>query len=884
MATEDDGLIHAAKRCQLLSRVKSTVDGLLANHSTNVWSVYGGLSRLTEDIENILQHGLKNQQSLFGDHTDYTIFIKKIQPDKSPHTIQKSPTDPSDKGRLWIENALLDHCLSIYLQKLVGNKPHLKSCYQDYAFLRSNSHFQALCTCLQAIEKSDPSLLTEVNQTLLDKCQYIEEWLTANEDVNQGAKTELPRKPLGMHESSFLKDNLNIAYSDSGGSEREEFESIATQCKNGKKSDNDSSDTEDELDFSTENNGKDLSSSPQIVNNEFMNIQELKLARERLKLQGFKAVQPKRKISQVTLAQAALSVVLEKEERSPSPSQWFDAEGFLNTKRSTSLNNVHSSENFTGILQSQKSSTLPDTRTKRKSVCQEDLVDGTVCIGEPSSRVLSEFEIKKAIGHNRSKSDQIGLNKMRKIQVESMEELPNERLRSNSDSNSEESVVRLSSSLPSNSVSFYYNDPLYPSQEEQSLATKLASEDLSSCEMDKENAHFSISEALIEAIEQMKCDEIIGSDDDDEYDEDEEIQQLKQEIERRKIEKKQEKLRQQPAFSDDTGTSGQDSLASGPSTTSASSKSSCYPETDDSDAEWEELPRRDEHVPDLAQFSSSETTLVSESDLSNKSGLKVDSIEFSTSPPLSAEAVAKSLLQKFANKKHPAASELQWLVSENDVPQSLLPLPQTYAVAPDDVLSDHEESGKIKQKTSARCRMRGNMEWAPPRQQVIFHVHPSKKRKVLMEQQNYRCAGCGMRVDPDYMKRFRYCNYLGKYFCSSCHQNEPMVIPARIVRRWDFRKYEVSKFAKDLLNNIHYDPLFNIKDLNSALYQRVRALAEVQTLRKQLYFFRTFAQTCRKATELRQDLARIPDHIFTEEHLFSVEDLLQVKSGEMVIL
>ncbi|EDO46085.1 predicted protein, partial [Nematostella vectensis] len=252
-------------------------------------------------------------------------------------------------------------------------------------------------------------------------------------------------------------------------------------------------------------------------------------------------------------------------------------------------------------------------------------------------------------------------------------------------------------------------------------------------------------------------------------------------------------------------------------------------------------------------------------------------IEFSTSPPLSAEAVAKSLLQKFANKKHPAASELQWLVSENDVPQSLLPLPQTYAVAPDDVLYYFFA-------VCFQCRMRGNMEWAPPRQQVIFHVHPSKKRKVLMEQQNYRCAGCGMRVDPDYMKRFRYCNYLGKYFCSSCHQNEPMVIPARIVRRWDFRKYEVSKFAKDLLNNIHYDPLFNIKDLNSALYQRVRALAEVQTLRKQLYFFRTFAQTCRKATELRQDLARIPDHIFTEEHLFSVEDLLQVKSGEMVML
>lgn len=101
----------------------------------------------------------------------------------------------------------------------------------------------------------------------------------------------------------------------------------------------------------------------------------------------------------------------------------------------------------------------------------------------------------------------------------------------------------------------------------------------------------------------------------------------------------------------------------------------------------------------LIGLSGSETTLVPESQ-DQVDHLTTPSIEASTSPPLSAEAVAKSLLKKFANKKHPAASELQWLVSEDDVPQSLLPLPQGFSVAPDDV-REQDDAPAIQRRTSA---------------------------------------------------------------------------------------------------------------------------------------------------------------------------------------
>ena len=49
------------------------------------------------------------------------------------------------------------------------------------------------------------------------------------------------------------------------------------------------------------------------------------------------------------------------------------------------------------------------------------------------------------------------------------------------------------------------------------------------------------------------------------------------------------------------------------------------------------------------------------------------------------------------------ASELEWMVSEEECSQALLPMPDSIAVAPDEV-----EKG-------IATRIRGNLEWAPPR-------------------------------------------------------------------------------------------------------------------------------------------------------------------------
>ena len=49
----------------------------------------------------------------------------------------------------------------------------------------------------------------------------------------------------------------------------------------------------------------------------------------------------------------------------------------------------------------------------------------------------------------------------------------------------------------------------------------------------------------------------------------------------------------------------------------------------------------------------------------------------------------------------------------------LLPIPDSLPISPDD--GEHADIYKL------RIRVRGNLEWAPPRPQIIFNIHPAPK-------------------------------------------------------------------------------------------------------------------------------------------------------------
>ncbi|CAF4258210.1 unnamed protein product, partial [Rotaria sordida] len=109
-------------------------------------------------------------------------------------------------------------------------------------------------------------------------------------------------------------------------------------------------------------------------------------------------------------------------------------------------------------------------------------------------------------------------------------------------------------------------------------------------------------------------------------------------------------------------------------------------------------------------------------------------------------------------------------------------------------------------------------------------------------------------------------------------------LPSYIITKWDFsNKHSVSNFAFDYLNRIYTEAIFNINGLNPKLFQKSNKLKLMNELRCTLYFLRRYILTCRFAEEngCQQSLQTLPSYIYEHPYIYSLEDLVKTKLGEL---
>ncbi|KAF4109101.1 protein associated with UVRAG as autophagy enhancer isoform X2 [Onychostoma macrolepis] len=237
----------------------------------------------------------------------------------------------------------------------------------------------------------------------------------------------------------------------------------------------------------------------------------------------------------------------------------------------------------------------------------------------------------------------------------------------------------------------------------------------------------------------------------------------------------------------------------------------------------------------------------------------------------SAEDLAHHLVSEFRKQWFP--SEL--LQNPDNLNSALQEMRMvSVSVVADDRISLTEE---IVQKT----RMRGTLTWAPPRFQIIFCVQPTHKRSDVIASQHFLCAGCGTKIEPRYMKKLRYCDYLGRYFCDGCHGGLESVIPGRVLNNWDFARYPVCHFSRQLLDSIWQQPLFKLTKVAKNLYSQAKELQRFRELQEQLISMKKLLSTCRLSAGVLDEFEQLPAHLMQELHLFSMHDLIRVKKGQL---
>ncbi|XP_029070168.1 run domain Beclin-1-interacting and cysteine-rich domain-containing protein isoform X3 [Monodon monoceros] len=836
---------------QLLGNLKTTVEGLVSANSPNVWSKYGGLERLCRDMQSILYHGLIHDQ-VYCRQTDYWQFVKDIRW-LSPHSalhVEKfinlqengqSSTDGMSERAVaeqWLQHSLQCHCLSAQLRPLLGDRQYIRKFYTDTAFLLSDSHVTAMLQCLEAVEQNNPRLLAQIDASMFARKHESPLLVTKSQSLTAlPGSTYTPSTSYAQHSYFGSFSSLHQSIPHHGSERRSTSFSLCGPCQKPQESRGHVSPAED-----------------QTVQAPLLPISALA---------GDSPSTPN-EMSSSTLTSPLEAPWVSSQNDSPSDASEGpeylaignqDPRGRTASCQSHSSNAESNSSNLFSSSSSQKpdsaASSLGDQEGGGKSQLSNVLRRSSFSEGQT---LTVTGGTKRS--HTRSHSD---TNIASRGAPESCSD--KSKLRGPLSYSGQSSEVSTPSSLYMEYEGSQYlcsGEGMFRRPSEgQSLISYLSEQDFGSCaDLEKENAHFSISESLIAAIELMKCNMMSQclEEEEGEEDSDREIQELKQKI----------RLRRQQIRTKNLLPVYQETEYGSFRVTSSSSQFSSR-----DSAQFSDSGSADE----VDEFEIQDAD-IRRSTLSNdKSCVSSQSFSHCFLHSTSAEAVAMGLLKQFEGMQLPAASELEWLVPEHDAPQKLLPIPDSLPISPDD--GQHADIYKL------RIRVRGNLEWAPPRPQIIFNVHPAPTRKIAVAKQNYRCAGCGIRSDPDYIKRLRYCEYLGKYFCQCCHENAQMVIPSRVLRKWDFSKYYISNFSKDLLIKIWNDPLFNVQDINSALYRKVKLLNQVRLLRVQLCHMKNMFKTCRLAKELLDFFDTVPGHLTEDLHLYSLNDLTAARKGEL---
>lgn len=849
----EEGLPEESRRehWQLLGNLKTTVEGLVSANSPNVWSKYGGLERLCRDMQSILYHGLIHDQVCCR-QTDYWQFVKDIRW-LSPHSalhVEKfinlhengqSSTDGVSKravAELWLQHSLQCHCLSAQLRPLLGDRQYIRKFYTDTAFLLSDAHVTAMLQCLEAVEQNNPRLLAQIDASMFARKHESPLLVTKSQSL-----TALP--------GSAYTPSTNSAQHSYFGS----FSSLHHLPPHSLERRSTSFSLSGPPRKPQETRGHVSAAEDQTVLDPLLPITAL--AKD--------SPATPNEMSSSTLTSPLEASWVSSQNDSPSDASEGpeylaignqDPRGRTASCQSHSSNTDSSSSNLFSSSSSQKPESAATSLGDQEGGGQSHLSS----ILRRSS--FSEGQTLTVTGgtkksHTRSHSD---TNIASRGAPESCSD--KSKLRGPLSYSGQSSEVSTRSSLYMEYEGSQYlcsGEGMFRRPSEgQSLISYLSEQDFGSCaDLEKENAHFSISESLIAAIELMKCNMMSQclEEEEGEEDSDREIQELKQKI----------RLRRQQIRTKNLLPGYQEMEHGSFRLTSSSSQFSSR-----DSAQFSDSGSADDEVD---EFEIQDADIRRSTPSHSKSFISSQSFSHCLLHSTSAEAVAMGLLKQFEGMQLPAASELEWLVPEHDAPQKLLPIPDSLPISPDD--GQHADIYKL------RIRVRGNLEWAPPRPQIIFNVHPAPTRKIAVAKQNYRCAGCGIRTDPDYIKRLRYCEYVGKYFCQCCHENAQMVIPSRILRKWDFSKYYVSNFSKDLLLKIWNDPLFNVQDINSALYRKVKLLNHVRLLRIQLYHMKNMFKTCRLAKDLLDAFDTVPGHLTEDLHLYSLNDLTATRKGEL---
>lgn len=116
-----------------------------------------------------------------------------------------------------------------------------------------------------------------------------------------------------------------------------------------------------------------------------------------------------------------------------------------------------------------------------------------------------------------------------------------------------------------------------------------------------------------------------------------------------------------------------------------------------------------------------------------------------------------------------------------------------------------------------------------------------------------------------------------KYICKDCVSDEYSIIPGFVIKKWDFKKFTVSKQAKALINQWYEKPIIYIKP-KDYINKCSMAFQLVNSIKQKINIIFDLMK-CDKMIEVVESILGKYKYLVLRHYLYSLKDLVDINQG-----
>lgn len=132
------------------------------------------------------------------------------------------------------------------------------------------------------------------------------------------------------------------------------------------------------------------------------------------------------------------------------------------------------------------------------------------------------------------------------------------------------------------------------------------------------------------------------------------------------------------------------------------------------------------------------------------------------------------------------------------------------------------------------------------------------------------------------LSKVYWCSYYMRFICQDCASDEYSIVPAFVLKHWNFKKFQISNTAKELITLWYDKPVIHIKQ-NDPIIKESSLLYSAILLKRKIHKIFDLMK-CEGLETFVFNTLKEYKYLVLRETLFSLKDLVDISEFKLIKL